>query len=70
MKVKDDREGVISCLASMFTVLVTGPMWYVLMFGILSRIDAPTWLWALFWCYVPIGFASVFLVQIAKVIAK
>ena len=43
------------CATAMIRMMVTLPMWYVLLFGIIGRIDAPNWLWILFWVYMPVG---------------
>ena len=63
-----DGADIASCVGTLFTIVVTGPMWYVLMFGILSRIDSPPWLLALYWCYVPVGFLATVVLQLPKLL--
>lgn len=43
----------IGCAGILFRVVIAIPLWLVLMFGILSHIDAPAWLWGCFWGYAP-----------------
>lgn len=44
---------VAGCLGAVLAMFVTLPMWLVLLFGILSRVDAPVWMWGLYWAYIP-----------------
>lgn len=54
---KNDAQVGAGCILSLLQLLITGPIWYILLFGILDRTDAPTWQWALYWVYLPVGVA-------------
>lgn len=47
---KETRFG-IGCIG----LLITLPMWYAIMFGVMKAADAPDWVWLLYWIYVPLG---------------
>jgi hypothetical protein len=46
-------EAVIGCATSAWALLVTLPLWFAILFGILQHINTPMWLWVCFWVYVP-----------------
>ena len=48
-----DTKAAAGCFVTVWDFLIVRPLWLVLVFGILSRLDAPTWLWACYWVYVP-----------------
>lgn len=54
---KDELNGeqLTGCILSVWSLLVTGPIWLVLFFVVLNALgDAiPTWAWVLYWIYVP-----------------
>lgn len=63
-----DGEKLVGCLMAVFSLLVTSPMWLFLLFGILTTLgDAvPTWLWVLYWAYVPCSVLGVMVAALAK----
>ncbi len=58
----------VGCLASIWSLVVTGPMWLVLIYMILSAIELPTPAWVLFWCYVPAHLFGIILCSLWKVV--
>ena len=32
---------------------ITTPMWLMLFYQLLAAVDAPPWVWALYFCYLP-----------------
>jgi hypothetical protein len=40
---------------SILGLCVTTPLWYILFYKILVRIDATDGMWVLFWIYMPVG---------------
>lgn len=53
---------IISALLAVFAVM---PIWFYLLFQILSAIDASKLTWFLFWAYVP---AAIFVQVVAKIL--
>jgi hypothetical protein len=51
-----ERPSVFAgCAVGVGRLCVSWPIWYALLFGILQRIDAPTWMWVAYFVYVPSG---------------
>lgn len=50
-----DVVGCVHAILGFFTVL---PMWLVLLYGILSRVEAPSWMWGVYFAYVPTAIAT------------
>lgn len=48
-----DKDAAIGCLMHLLRLFVLLPLWLSIMFGVLTHIDAPTWLWVVFWIYAP-----------------
>ena len=46
---------VLGCAFGLLRLTVTLPLWYIILYAILSRIDTPTGIWVAFWVYVPTG---------------
>lgn len=71
MSHKEAREG-FGCLLAMWSLLVTTPMWLVLLFVILQAGgDAiPYWAWLLYFCYVPTYFLGVIFNELAKALFR
>lgn len=67
-----DKEAPLSVYVAtaslIWSVLVTLPMWFVMTYAILARIDSPPWLWGLFYAYIPTCFTAYFLQYIWKVL--
>jgi hypothetical protein len=57
----------LGCASLIVNLLITGPIWYVLLFGILHRTDAPGWQWALYWVYVPSAVVAQALLNFGRV---
>ena len=53
----------IAGLLSRFVVI---PIWFYLMFSILSRVGATDVMWLLYWVYVPISALASILIELAK----
>lgn len=51
----NDTKGAAGCIMSVATLLIHLPLWYALVGGMLAHIGAPTWMWVIFWVYVPVG---------------
>lgn len=58
------------CLTAMLRLTITLPIWYTLLFGILSRIECPTWMWIAFWIYTPVGILLSFVEEFLKGLNK
>lgn len=58
----------MGCILSIWSLLITGPIWLVLLFVILNALgDAiPTWGWVLYWVYVPAVVAGIATSAIGK----
>ena len=46
---------VAGCLSTILALFVSLPIWYVMLFWVFYTLDAPPWLWASYWVYVPSG---------------
>jgi len=58
------RKGkIISVILSLF---VTMPIWYFLLYTILSYIQPDRLVWFLFWAYIPTQILSVMLIELSK----
>lgn len=64
-------EGKLTgCLACVWTLFVTTPMWLILLFAMMSANDMPASSWALYWCYVPAQVLGVIVLGIAKAVTE
>jgi len=63
---------VVGCVLSLWGLLVTGPMWLFLLFGILEGLGdaAPQWAWTLYFLYVPSYMVGIIISIIAKNILR
>jgi len=52
--------------SAMITTIFTIPIWYYVLYQILSGIQASELTWFLFWVYIPFGLVAHFLSQIAN----
>lgn len=57
-----------TCAAVVIHLLLIQPLWYVLLFAILQRIETESWMWVCYWVYVPAAFVAAAFTQIAKVL--
>lgn len=49
---------------------VTTPIWYILFYKILARIDATDGMWTLFWIYMPVGILVSIILKISEMVAE
>jgi hypothetical protein len=49
----NNKKLLSGCIAAFWSICITTPMWLVLLYHILTKIQAAPTYWALFWCYVP-----------------
>ena len=54
------------CFFSIVGILVTGPIWYYLLYQILSSVKASDVMWLLYWVYVPVALLMAILKSIAE----
>ena len=47
-------------------VLIVTPIWYYLLYQILSRVGATELMWFLFWIYIPVSILTVLLIKLAE----
>jgi hypothetical protein len=53
-------------ISALFTVGMTLPIWFYLMYQILARVNATDVMWLLFWVYVPLTFITAFVTKLAE----
>lgn len=53
-------------LGGLLTLFITMPIWYYLVYKILTLVAATELMWFLFWVYLPVGVISQVLVKIAE----
>lgn len=53
----------ITAILATFVVL---PIWYYLLYQILSRVDASELMWFLYWVYLPVGMLVSFLTKMTE----
>lgn len=51
MSSRQTQQSVKLIFSAMWVFLVQ-PLWLAVMFGILSLLTAPTWMWVCYWVYV------------------
>lgn len=61
---------VPGCLGAMLSIFGVRPLWFMLVFGILMKIDADPWMWVLFVTYVPLTFVVNALGEWTKVLYR
>jgi len=54
----------------MWNLLITTPIWLILLFMVLNANEMPVWTWVLYWVYVPCQVLGVILVGIARAITE
>lgn len=54
-------------LASALTILLTLPIWLLLVYQILVRVEASELMWFLYWAYLPASFVAQFLFRLADI---
>lgn len=48
--------GIVKLVCVLMSVFITVPIWYFLLYRILSTVQANELMWFLYWVYVPISF--------------
>lgn len=51
-------KDLCGCLGAIFLFFLSLPLWYVLLFWVLTSLEAPGAIWACYWIYVPSGIIS------------
>lgn len=54
MSDKNDNQRAAGCVLGILALFVMLPMSFALWFGVLTAIEAPTWMWVVFWIHVPV----------------
>jgi len=52
-------------IANLLALLVVAPIWYWLLYQVLTRVQASELMWFLYWVYVPVALFSGALLKIA-----
>lgn len=60
----NDGQKMAGCLCGLLSLAILLPMSIGLWFGTLTAIEAPTWMWVLFWVYAP----AVIILSVLRVI--
>lgn len=63
---KTEADKTIGCAIFIISLCVTTPMWMILLFAIMSRVDVPEWAWVLYWVYVPTHVISTMVIAIFR----
>jgi hypothetical protein len=54
------------CTGAFIALFISTPLWMVLLFGMLARIDAPTWMWVVHWTYLPFQVCAAIAIHLAR----
>lgn len=65
---KAKPKDIAGCLQSAIGLCVTTPLWLCLMFWIISQLNAPVWVWVVYWTYVPFLVAALFVGIVVKLL--
>lgn len=60
----------LTVIASVLALCVTTPIWYYLLYKILSAIQATELMWFLFWIYLPVSIFVGLILKIVEVMNK
>lgn len=41
------------CFMALWQILLTAPLWFAVLYAILSNVDVPQWAWFCFYAYIP-----------------
>ena len=52
-EVEQVGKGLVGCTGLVIQMFLVYPIWYILLFVILQRIEPPTWTWVLYIIYIP-----------------
>ena len=64
-----ETDQIVGCMGVIWQLIVTLPMWMILLYQILLSIDAPPYAWILFWMYLPAQIVGALFVQTARSLA-
>lgn len=63
-----DQENYVGCAAVIWQLVVTSPMWLVLLFAMMSQKDMPVYAWVLYWAYVPAHVVGVLMAGLVRLL--
>jgi len=49
------KKQKLGCLNATLAALITGPIWYYLLYQLLKRVGASDLMWFLYWAYLPVS---------------
>jgi hypothetical protein len=55
MAANNKAKGV-GCIIGGLYMLIGLPIWFAMIYGILLSSNAESWVWTLFWVYIPVAF--------------
>jgi hypothetical protein len=61
---KSQKIGCVTLALQLLRFIIVTPMYYALMYMILTHIQAPQSIWTLFWVYVPFGFTFALVTEV------
>ena len=56
----------LKIIAMILTVFVTMPIWYFLLYRILTAVNATELMWFLYWVYIPVAIVSMIIAKIVE----
>jgi hypothetical protein len=56
----------LKIIAMILTVFVTMPIWYFLLYRILTAVGATELMWFLYWVYIPVAIVSMIIAKIVE----
>ena len=68
MSEKQEFQQVAGCLLAVWSLIITSPMWLILLFMLMQANEMPNWSWVLYWAYVPCHLLGVIMVYASKVL--
>ena len=57
---------IVSAICSILAVCIVAPIWYYLLYKILTAIQASELTWFLFWIYIPVALLTGIIDKIAR----
>jgi hypothetical protein len=49
------EAAIVGCVWGILTLFIQFPLFCCMLYGVLDASQAPTWVWVLFWIYLPVG---------------
>jgi hypothetical protein len=59
---------VVGCFGAFWLLFICFPMWVAMLHGILSACNPPSYVWLLFYVYIPVAFIGGVVQQVLKVL--